>query len=154
MARVDAVLAGDGIVSLMERIWPAFERIDTSSGALGSAVNWTQDFIERHEDNLETVRWAEAQIPDDAQAIVFGLTLTMQHYTPIDTYEIYNLTPEELTDLLGEERPTYVLLDVYNIETQWRGKSPQINFSILKDDYGLQQVARRGAFTLFEVETP
>ncbi len=26
----------------MERIWPAFEHIDTSSGALGSAVNWTQ----------------------------------------------------------------------------------------------------------------
>ncbi|MCP5109519.1 MAG: hypothetical protein GY953_01650, partial [bacterium] len=42
MARADAVTAGDGVVSLMERIWPAFERIDTSSGALGSAVNWTQ----------------------------------------------------------------------------------------------------------------
>jgi hypothetical protein len=26
----------------MERIWPAFERIDTSSGSLGGAVNWTQ----------------------------------------------------------------------------------------------------------------
>jgi hypothetical protein len=26
----------------MERIWPACEHIDTSSGALGSAVNWTQ----------------------------------------------------------------------------------------------------------------
>lgn len=43
VARVDAVTAGDGVVSLMERIWPACEHIDTSSGALGSAVNWTQD---------------------------------------------------------------------------------------------------------------
>ena len=42
MARVDPVIAGDGVVCLMERIWPAFEHIDTSSGALGSAVNWTQ----------------------------------------------------------------------------------------------------------------
>ena len=42
MARVDPIIAGDGVVSLMERIWPAFEHIDTSSGALGSAVNWTQ----------------------------------------------------------------------------------------------------------------
>jgi len=25
----------------MERLWPAFEQIDTSSGALGGAVNWT-----------------------------------------------------------------------------------------------------------------
>jgi hypothetical protein len=43
VTRVDAVTAGDGVVSLMERIWPACEHIDTSSGALGCAVNWTQD---------------------------------------------------------------------------------------------------------------
>ena len=42
VARVDAVTAGDGVVSLMERIWPAFEHIDTSSGALSGAVNWAQ----------------------------------------------------------------------------------------------------------------
>jgi hypothetical protein len=42
MAKVDPIIAGDGVVSLMERIWPAFEHIDTSSGALGGAVNWTQ----------------------------------------------------------------------------------------------------------------
>jgi hypothetical protein len=42
VARVDAIAAADGVVSLMEKIWPAFEHIDTSSGALGNAVNWTQ----------------------------------------------------------------------------------------------------------------
>src|SRR5262249_55854792 len=36
--RTDPVAAGDGVVSLMERIWPAFQDIDTSSGALGGAV--------------------------------------------------------------------------------------------------------------------
>lgn len=36
--RSDPVAAGDGAVSLMERIWPAFQDIDTSSGALGTAV--------------------------------------------------------------------------------------------------------------------
>ena len=40
-ARRDPVPAADGAVSLMERLWPAFEQIDTSSGALGGAVNWT-----------------------------------------------------------------------------------------------------------------
>jgi hypothetical protein len=38
VARVDPVMAGDGVVSLAERIWPALEPIDTSSGAVGSAV--------------------------------------------------------------------------------------------------------------------
>jgi hypothetical protein len=38
VARSDRVLAGEGVVSLMERLWPALEHIDTSSGALGGAV--------------------------------------------------------------------------------------------------------------------
>ena len=29
------VLAGEGIVSLLERLWPSLEHIDTSSGSLG-----------------------------------------------------------------------------------------------------------------------
>jgi len=41
VAKADPVAAGDGVVSLMERIWPAFQDIDTSSGALGSAVQRT-----------------------------------------------------------------------------------------------------------------
>src|ERR1700676_2953771 len=43
VARTDPVTAGDGVVNLMERIWPAFQDIDTSSGALGGAVYWTQE---------------------------------------------------------------------------------------------------------------
>lgn len=42
VARTDPVAAGDGVVSLMERIWPAFQGVDTSSGALGGAVYWAQ----------------------------------------------------------------------------------------------------------------
>jgi hypothetical protein len=38
VAKFDPVAAGYGVVSLMERIWPAFQGIDTSSGALGAAV--------------------------------------------------------------------------------------------------------------------
>jgi hypothetical protein len=42
-AKTDLVAAGDGAVSLMERIWPAFQDIDTSTGALGTAVARTLD---------------------------------------------------------------------------------------------------------------
>jgi len=38
-ARKDPVLGAEGAILLMEKIWPAFEQIDTSSGALGNAVN-------------------------------------------------------------------------------------------------------------------
>lgn len=36
--RSDPVTAAEGVVALAERIWPAFEHIDTSTGALGTAV--------------------------------------------------------------------------------------------------------------------
>ena len=39
LARKDPVTAAEGVIALAQRIWPAFEHIDTSSGALGSVVN-------------------------------------------------------------------------------------------------------------------
>jgi len=42
-SRTDAVRAADGAVTLFERFWPSLEQIDTSSGALGNAVHWTQE---------------------------------------------------------------------------------------------------------------
>ena len=64
VARVDPVTAGDGVVSLMERIWPAFQDVDTSSGALGGAVNWAQDellpiAIEASADRKTRDRWLD-----------------------------------------------------------------------------------------------
>lgn len=45
VARKDPILAGDGVVCLMERIWPAFEHTDTSSGALGGAIYRTLNVL-------------------------------------------------------------------------------------------------------------
>ena len=39
VARHDAVLAAEGAVTLLERLSPALEHVDSSSGALGTAVN-------------------------------------------------------------------------------------------------------------------
>jgi len=41
VAKTDAVVAAEGAVGLMERIWPALEHVDGSSGALGNEVNRT-----------------------------------------------------------------------------------------------------------------
>lgn len=41
VAKADHVTAADGAVILMERIWPALEFVDSSSGALGGSVGWT-----------------------------------------------------------------------------------------------------------------
>ncbi|MBA1446017.1 MAG: hypothetical protein M3H12_13420 [Chromatiales bacterium] len=45
VAKKDPVLGAEGAVRLMEKLWPALEHIDTSSGALGSAVYKTLDAL-------------------------------------------------------------------------------------------------------------
>jgi len=45
VAKSDPVLAGEGCIALMERLWPALQGIDSSSGALGRAVNRTLDSL-------------------------------------------------------------------------------------------------------------
>lgn len=64
VAKTDPVAAGDGVVSLMERIWPAFQDIDTSSGALGTAVSRTLEelipiLIAAPADHAITSTWLE-----------------------------------------------------------------------------------------------
>ncbi len=64
VAKVDPVTAGDGVVALVERIWPAFESIDTSSGALGGAVYWAQQellpiLIEAPADRKTRDKWLD-----------------------------------------------------------------------------------------------
>lgn len=44
-SKSDPVAAGDGCIALMERLWPALQSIDSSSGALGNAVNRTLDAL-------------------------------------------------------------------------------------------------------------
>ena len=38
LAKKEPVVAAEGVVSLFERLWPALEQIDTSSGSLGNAI--------------------------------------------------------------------------------------------------------------------
>ena len=62
--RADPVTAAEGVVVLAERIWPAFEQIDTSSGTLGSAVRRTLEdlvpiLIEAPADERTRAIWLE-----------------------------------------------------------------------------------------------
>jgi len=63
-AKSDAVLAADGVVALMERLWPSLESIDTSTGTLGNAVHRTLDtliplVIEAPADIKTRAKWLE-----------------------------------------------------------------------------------------------
>ena len=62
VARADPTAAAEGVIALAQRIWPAFEHIDTSSGALGNAVRRTLEdllpiLIEAPADEKTRAKW-------------------------------------------------------------------------------------------------
>ncbi|MGO4917880.1 hypothetical protein [Pseudogemmobacter sp. W21_MBD1_M6] len=64
VARTDPVTAAEGVIVLAQRIWPAFEHIDTSSGALGNAVGRTLEgllpiLIDAPADEKTRAKWLE-----------------------------------------------------------------------------------------------
>jgi hypothetical protein len=64
VARTDPTAAAEGVIALAQRIWPAFEHIDTSSGALGNGVRRTLEdllpiLIEAPADEKTRAKWLE-----------------------------------------------------------------------------------------------
>ena len=64
VARTEPVKAAEGVIALAQRIWPAFEHIDTSSGALGNAVGRTLEellcvLIDAPADEKTRAKWLE-----------------------------------------------------------------------------------------------
>lgn len=64
VARTDPTTAAEGVIALAQRIWPAFEHIDTSSGALGNAVRRTLEellpvLIKAPADEKIRAKWLE-----------------------------------------------------------------------------------------------
>ncbi|HEC13202.1 MAG TPA: hypothetical protein ENI80_08135 [Acidiferrobacteraceae bacterium] len=64
VAKKDPVLGAEGVVRLMKKLWPALEHIDTSSGALGSAVYKALDtlipiIVEAPADDKTRSKWLD-----------------------------------------------------------------------------------------------
>ncbi len=64
VGRGDPVLAAEGAIKLIEKLWPALQQIDTSSGLLGGAVNGAvheviQYLIEAQVDIKTREKWLE-----------------------------------------------------------------------------------------------
>jgi hypothetical protein len=107
-AKSDPVAAGDGAVSLMERIWPAFQDIDTSSGALGTAVARTLDelipiLIGAPADHLTRSKWLKRlfeAVQDDG---VQYLSSVENRFGEIARYpDLTNTYADELLPLLRQ----------------------------------------------------
>jgi hypothetical protein len=152
-----AILIALGVATLWERGERRLTNAATGLLSLGlvwmvvSNVPLLDRFIDRKEADLAVARAVAA--PPDTQVLTFGLTLTLRHYTPYPTYDLSELDAAELAALLADGRPTLLLLDVANIEAQWRDRAPEANYRWLRENAGVTPIEQYGAYTLFRVGT-
>ncbi len=120
-------------------------------GSLAWAGRDLRNFTAINNTQITAAHWVESQVPPDATVITFGVTLTMQHRTELSVSEIYHLNPESLAQLVENQAPLYLFLDLDNINSQWQDLSPQQNYHWLEENGRLTEIAYHPPYTLFQV---
>jgi hypothetical protein len=128
----------------------AFAVVGVLTMVVGGA-RLVQGFLDRKENDLHLVAWIEEEVPASAQLLSFGPTLTLQHYSTLQTLDLYDVPPGRLQAVLDQRTSTYLLLDEANVEQQWLGLAPDLDFRALRDRPGLVRVGQRGDLTLYRV---
>jgi hypothetical protein len=148
-----AILIAAGLVWAAGRLGPRPIAIWLALGLAVMVVGGTRlvtGFVDRQQEDLALVPWVEAQVTPDARLLSFGPTLTFTHASRLPTLDLFDLPDAELE----RATPTYLLVDVANLEAQWSAQRPGVLYHRLRDGPGLQPLGTRGTFSLFRVGTP
>lgn len=109
------------------------------------------NFVEQNKnDDLARVAFVTAQLDNGAEVITFSMTSTLDHYSDLNVVELFHETPTTLARRVCGVHGAYLYLDVANIEQQWQGLAPEVNYRWLRDQAGLETIAQFGGYTLFE----
>ncbi len=121
------------------------------AGMLLWAYPMLNNFLTVQNQSKVIAHQVEQALPPQATLITFGLTLTFEHYTPLKTEELFYLDENSLKPLTESSDPLYLLLDLNSLNSQWQGKTPQINYIWLKEHATLTQIGTFPPYTLFKV---
>jgi hypothetical protein len=109
-------------------------------------------FIANQQRDRQTAEWTAQYVPQNMTLYTFGLTLTLQHYTTLNVYELFYETPATLDARWAHGKDDYLLLNVGNIEQQWNEREVQTVYHWLRDVRGLVKLGQYGSYTLFRVQ--
>ncbi len=160
VAPAAAVLVGAGADQLLA--WrPRFARLIPAVVAVAVIASLVQmllvsalvvrQFIANQQSDKEAAAWVAQQIPGGATLYTYGLTLTLKHYTDFDVHELYFETPTSLAKARTSGRVDYLFCNVWVIENQWQGRTPQIAYDWLKGWRGLIPLGHYGNYQLFRL---
>jgi hypothetical protein len=120
-------------------------------GGLLYSGNVVREYVAAKQANMAVARWAERQTRPGDRLLAFELTLTLRHYTALDVHELFDQTPASLAALAADDRPLFLLVDVADLQGQWRGHPPELNARWLREHAGLDELGRLNGYTLFRV---
>ena len=150
------LLAGFGLSDL--RNCPPLQKIAQAAvvfsllGMLTWAYPMLNRFLTKATESKEIACRVAQAVPPEATLLTFGLTLTVRHYTSVHTQELFYFDASSLDALTVSQAPLYLLLDVSNADSQWRGRPPEVNYRWLKDHTILTQIRDFPPYTLFLVQ--
>jgi 4-amino-4-deoxy-L-arabinose transferase-like glycosyltransferase len=152
-----AILAAAGLLLAWRRASRPLRLLVAACAAVGlllcagSAVRLVERFIDTKNQELSLVHWVQAQTPPDAQLMTFGPTLAFRHYSSMPTFDLFDLRPADIYDILSNPAPHYLLVDEASVEDQWLDQPPSTNFHLLRDGPGLEWLGSDGSYTLYRV---
>lgn len=151
-----AILTGVGLQQLMQarpRVVKAISGITLVCIALTFwwGYRGVESFVASQRGDLEVANWMTNQVPANATVISFSITETLKHRTPFRVIEIYNESPKSIGEILSNYNPVFVILDLDNIDAQWKNLSPEINWRALQSKDHLDIIATHPPYTLFAV---
>lgn len=140
----------------LRRYWRPF-LVGWCTLALAGSLAWTvrdlRKFTSINQARITAALWVTEQVPAGSKVITFDITQTMEHRTELDVEEIYNLDEADLSELLETEKSLYLFLNLNNIQSQWQGKSPQLNYQWLQENTLVREIGRFPPYTLFYISS-
>jgi hypothetical protein len=115
------------------------------------AASYTDAFVVRHAADLAAIRSLALRAPADARLITLGATPVLRHDGRADVVELYWLDEGSVAALVADGRPTYLLVDMASMRSQWAAAAPGRAVRALEREPGLEPIGSAGIWTLYRV---
>jgi len=96
---------------------------------------------------LSDARWLEQQLPRNALLYTMEIDGAVEQYTPLHVVNLLQMDPSTLNDNV----PTFLYINLNEIQTQWRGRLPEQLYNALQEGDLLHPLGTRGDWTLFRI---
>ena len=107
--------------------------------------------VARKNADRATVDWIDATVPAGATLLMPEGTSMLEHYGRTRVHDLYELTSDQVDELLAHECPCFYFGDPTEIDTIHSGLPMQAYFHALMRNPGLTPLATHGSWILFRV---